>query len=68
MYKVKVQNACSCLLKSGMAEVLEFTKEEEAKEEAEEMINRMRLTFCKKHDFSLSEQFGDYTIFIKPRR
>ncbi len=67
MYKVKVENTCSCFLKSGMADVQEFDKKEEAKEEAENMIGKMRSNFCKKHEFALNEQFGDYTIFIKPR-
>jgi nucleoid DNA-binding protein len=67
MYKVKVQNVCRCFLKSGMAEKLEFQTKEEAKQEAEEMIEKMRSSFCQKHEFSISEQFGDFTIYIKPR-
>ena len=68
MYKVKVNNACSCFLKNGMAEVLEFKTEEEAQKEAENMLAKMRTGFCRRHDFSMTEQFGDYTLFIKPRR
>lgn len=68
MYKVKVQNACSCFLKSGLTEVLDFDTEKEAKAEAEAMLKKMQDTFCKKHEFSMTEQFGDCTIFIKPRR
>ena len=67
MYKVKVQNSCSCFLKSGMAEVQEFANKDEAKSEAESMINTMQTKFCKKHEFSVNEQFGDFTIYIKPR-
>ena len=67
MYKVKVENACRCFLKSGFGEVTEFTTQEEAKKEAEYMIGIMRSNFCQKHEFSLSEKFGDYNIFIKPR-
>ncbi|PHQ64943.1 MAG: hypothetical protein COB99_06825 [Sulfurimonas sp.] len=66
-YKVRVENVCSCFLKSGMAENLEFDSEEKAKEEAQKMIEKMNSTFCKKHEFALNEQFGDYTIYIKPR-
>jgi len=66
-YKVNVQNACRCFLKSGMAETSEFSTQEEAKKEAEYMIGIMNSTFCQKHTFALSEQFGDFTIFIKPR-
>ena len=68
MYKVKVNNACSCFLKSGMAETLEFSTEEEAQKEAEEMLKKMQNYFCKKHEFSMIEKFGDFSIFIKPRR
>jgi len=66
-YKVKVQNVCSCFLKSGLGEESVFDTKDEAKKEAEHMISVMNSTFCKKHEFSLSEKFGDYTIFIKPR-
>jgi len=67
MYKVKVQNSCRCFLKSGFSENTEFTTEAEAKKEAEYMIGIMKSTFCQKHEFALNEQFGDFTIFIKPR-
>ena len=67
MYKVKVQNSCRCFLKSGFAENAQYDTQEEAKKEAENMIAIMRSNFCQKHEFALSEQFGDFTIFIKPR-
>lgn len=67
MYKVKVENVCRCFLKSGMAENLEFDTEEKAKEEAQKMIEKMNSSFCQNHEFSLNEQFGDYTIYIKAR-
>jgi len=67
MYKVKVENACRCFLKSGFAEVVEFATQEEAKKEAEYMIGVMKSTFCQKHEFAMNEQFGDFTIYIKPR-
>ena len=66
-YKVNVQNTCRCFLKSGMAESQEFATQDEAQKEAEYMIGIMNSTFCNKHEFSLNEQFGDYTIYIKPR-
>lgn len=66
-YKVKVQNVCKCFLKSGLAEVSEFASKDEAKNEAETMLKHMEDKFCKKHEFSINEQFGDYTVFIKPR-
>ncbi|MDB2562682.1 hypothetical protein N9X61_03665 [Sulfurimonas sp.] len=67
MYKVKVHNSCSCMIKSGMAEVLEFDTEDEAKKEAEKMLAKMKDSFCKKHDFVLNEKFGDYELFIRAR-
>ena len=51
-----------------MVELQEFDNKDDAKSEAESMINTMRSNFCKKHEFALNEQFGDYTIFIKPRQ
>jgi U3 small nucleolar ribonucleoprotein component len=67
MYKVNVKNTCSCFLKSGMADTQEFKSKDEAKNEAEFMLKTMQEKFCKKHEFVINEQFGDYTIFIKPR-
>ena len=67
MYKVKVENTCRCFLKSGFAETQEFDSKEKAQEEAQYMIGIMKSNFCQKHEFALNEQFGDYTIFIKPR-
>ncbi|MCX6076804.1 MAG: hypothetical protein NTW78_07945 [Campylobacterales bacterium] len=67
MYKIKVQNPCNCFFKSGLSEALEFDTKEEAKKEAESMIKIMKSNFCQKHVFDLNEQFGDFTIFIKPR-
>ena len=66
-YKVKVQNPCKCFLKSGLAENSEFESKDDAKNEAESMLEHMKAKFCKKHEFSINEQFGDYTVFIKPR-
>jgi len=67
MYKVKVENSCRCFLRSGLSDNLEFSSQDEAKKEAQSMIEKMNSTFCQKHQFTLVEQFGDYTIFIKPR-
>jgi len=67
MYKVKVENVCRCFLKSGFAEDASYETQEEAKKEAENMIGIMRSNFCQKHEFALNEQFGDFTIYIKPR-
>ena len=68
MYKVLVQNSCSCFVKNGIAQTQEFDSKDEAQQYASSLIEKMRTTFCKKHEFSMSEQFGDFSIFIKPRR
>ena len=67
MYKVNVQNPCSCFVKNGFVTSQEFEKKESAQEEAEYLLKIMKSNFCQKHEFSMSEQFGDYTIYIKPR-
>ena len=67
MYKVEVKNPCSCFIKNGFLEKSEFDTQEAAKEEAEYLIKIMASNFCQKHEFSMSEHIGNYTIFIKPR-
>ncbi len=67
MHSVKVQNVCRCFLKSGLHENLEFDTKEEAQKEADYMIGIMKSNFCQKHEFVITEQFGDFTIYIKPR-
>ena len=68
MYKVTVTNPCSCFIKNGLHDVQDFATKEEAKKEAEALLERMQTTFCAKHEFSMSERFGSYTIITKPRR
>ena len=67
MYKVNVENPCSCFFKSGLCEVLEFENKIEAKKEADRVLEAMQSSFCHKHEFSLSERFGDFTISTKLR-
>jgi len=67
MYKVNVMNPCSCFVKNGFADVQDFDTKEEAKIEAEYLMGIMKSNFCQKHEFSMTEQFGSYTIYIKPR-
>ena len=68
MYKVTVQNPCSCFIKNAFVEVQDFDTKEEAKNEAEKLLRDMSNNFCNKHEFSMSESFGDFTVYIKPRR
>lgn len=67
MYKVRVQNPCRCFLKNGLSELLEFEDKDKAKDEANKMLKIMKSNFCQQHEFVQSEEFGDFTIFIKPR-
>ena len=68
MYKVNVMSPCSCFIKNGLYDTQDFSTKEEAKSEAESLLKKMQTTFCAKHDFSMSEQFGTYTIYTKPSR
>lgn len=67
MYIVEVKNPCGCFIKNGFVEKSSFNTQEEAKEEAEYLMRIMASNFCQKHQFSMHEQLGNYTIFIKPR-
>jgi len=44
-----------------------FDSEAEAKEYAENMVEEMHKTFCKKHDFNLTKLPFSYLITIVPR-
>ncbi len=68
MYKVNVMNTCSCFIKNGLWDTQDFATKDEAKKEAESLLNKMQTSFCSKHEFSTSEQFGTYTIQTKSRR
>jgi len=68
MYKVNIQNSCSCFVKSGFVQSQGFETKEEAQSKAEELISLMSNKFCQRHEFTISERLGDFTIFIKPRR
>lgn len=67
MYKVTVMNPCSCFVKNGFVDVQDFDTKEKAEKEANYLIGIMKSNFCQRHEFSMKEQFGSYTIYIKPR-
>ncbi|MEA1982746.1 MAG: hypothetical protein U9N39_04310 [Campylobacterota bacterium] len=67
MYKVNVMSPCSCFIKNGFVEAQDFDTKEQAKEEAEYLIKIMKSNFCQKHEFSMIEQFGSFTIYTKLR-
>ena len=67
MYKVDALNPCSCFVKNGYRQSQDFETKEEAKKEAERMLAGMESSFCKKHEFSFIERFGNFKIYMKPR-
>lgn len=66
-YSVAVKNPCRCFLRNGGVENQAFTTKEEAKEAAEELRDQMQKTYCKKHEFILTEIAGNQTIMIRER-
>ncbi len=67
MYKVNVMNPCSCFVKNGLVENQDFSSKEEAATAAKNIIDKMNAEFCQRHNFSVTEQFGTYTVYIKAR-
>lgn len=67
LYRVEVKNPCRCFIRNGMSEHEVFESEIDAKEYAEKMLENMRKTFCKKHDFQLIKSPFSYIITIVPR-
>ena len=69
MYKVVVSNQCSCFKKSDMQGNLHFESQDEAKNKAVEMMEKMNKEFCGKHEFEVQEMFNSYVIsFYNPAR
>ena len=68
MYKIEVPNTCGCFLRSGLPQSSEYETAEEAKEEAQAMLEHMNSSFCHKHEFVLEERLGDFTIYMRVRR
>ena len=67
MYKVTVTNPCRCFIKNGFNDVQDFATKEEAASVAKELLHTVQTTFCAKHEFSMIEKFGSFTIMTKPR-
>ncbi len=66
-YYLAVKNPCRCFLRDGGIEHQTFENKEEAKEAAEELRDHMQKSYCKKHQFILTEMAGNYTITIRER-
>lgn len=66
-YYVAVKNPCRCFLRDGGVENQIFDTKQEAAESAEILRDHMQKTYCKKHQFILTELAGNYTITIRER-
>lgn len=55
-YIVEVDKPCRCFLRDGMVDEQEFATKEEAKAEAERMVDHMENNFCNAHSFSVQER------------
>lgn len=67
MYSVTVKNPCRCFLRHGGVENQTFSDKEEAREEAENLLEYMNKNYCKKHQFVLNQSGNIFTITIQPR-
>jgi len=66
MYQVEIKNSCACAIKRGIPDIQSFATKAEAEEEANALINQMQNEFCKKHNFELKSEFGNFVIYTRP--
>jgi len=64
MYIVKVINECSCFIKSDLESEKEFSDSFEASMYAQDLIDEMNKSFCKKHKFRLDKSYDGKTLKI----
>lgn len=62
MYKIVVQDRCSCFSKHNMENNLTFSSKDEALLKAIDMRNYMNTKFCKEHSFEIQEMFNNFVI------
>lgn len=67
MYKVKIENACSCVFKNGLPEEQTFNDKEAAKAEAQSLLEHMQKHFCKKHTFNVLPSGTSFKVNITNR-
>lgn len=67
MYKVSVENPCSCFFKDGLPEEQTFNSKDAAKAEAESLLAHMQKNFCKKHTFAVVPSGPGFKVRISPR-
>jgi len=64
MYKVIVENPCSCFVKSKKPYELTYKSSFLAKVNAQELLDEMSNSFCHKHTFSIRESSDGKTFTI----
>lgn len=64
MYKVVVENECQCFIKSKKPYEQSFEKSFPAYIAAQDMVEEMEKTFCKKHKFNLTKSSDGKTFTI----
>ncbi|OCL83110.1 hypothetical protein [Arcobacter porcinus] len=62
MYKLVIQDKCSCFHKYKLDGILEFSSKDDALQKAIDLRNYMNSTFCKKHSFEVQEMFNNFVI------
>ena len=65
MYKVIVENECSCFIKSKKPYEQEFEKSFLAYMAAEEMVEYMQKEFCKRHEFKVNKSADGFTYRVE---
>lgn len=65
MYKVVVENECTCFIKSKKPYEQSFEKGFLAHSAAEELLEYMQKNFCKRHEFSLNKSYDGFTYTVK---
>lgn len=64
MYTIEFTKECGCFIRSGMKNNMSFNSKEEAKKEADKMMDEINETFCHKHDFKLEEVDEGFKIIV----
>ncbi|MEA3289560.1 MAG: hypothetical protein U9Q04_05175 [Campylobacterota bacterium] len=64
MYTINLDKECGCFKRSAYENNMQFESKDEAKLQAELMINHMNTKFCQKHSFELSENADTLQITV----
>ena len=64
MYTINFTKECGCFTRGGMVNNQSFASKEEAKAKADELMEDIEDTFCRKHCFELVEHDSGYTVNV----